>query len=310
VRILNGIDSWRGVYPAVCTPFCGDEEVDLAAQRHVVRFALDAGAHGLVLFGLAGEYPRLSADERMRVLEAVQEEVDGRVPVAVGIGAESVAACRELARRAEAAGAAWLVLPAPFPSSTAGEGLVDFFVRAAGETLLPVMVQDAPAYLGIGLGVGFVEKVAARAENVRLVKLEAGPSELSRWLAELGPDFAIWGGDGGLYLLDCVRVGAAGIIPGTDLVDLLVRIYELEQTGNSPAAEALFARVLPTLVFEMQHSIDHYNHCAKRTLRRRGVALDPRLRRPAQPFSALSQQLLERHLEALELTTAQAPAVG
>lgn len=309
--MVTAAPAWRGVYPALCTPFTPEDDVDEDAQRRVVRFALDGGSHGLVLFGLAGEYLKLTPRERMRLIDAVQEEVDGAVPVFVGIGAESAPAACELARYAAQAGASCVVLPAPLATVSAGDGLVEYFERVAAEAApLPVMIQDAPAYLGISLGQGFVEKVAARADNVRLVKLEAGPYELERWVAALGVEFSVWGGDGGMYQLDCLRVGAAGIIPGTDLIDLLVRIYELEQAGDSAAAEALFARVLPTLVFEMQHSIDHYNHCAKHTLRRRGVELHPGLRRPAEPFGDTSLRLLDRHLDALELTSERAPALS
>ena len=49
------MDTWRGVYPAICTPSTEDDAVDVEAQRRVVRFALDGGAHGIVAFGLAGE---------------------------------------------------------------------------------------------------------------------------------------------------------------------------------------------------------------------------------------------------------------
>ena len=58
------IDRWRGVYPAICTPFTVEDEVDFEAQRRVVRFALECGSHGIVAFGLAGEVLKLTADER------------------------------------------------------------------------------------------------------------------------------------------------------------------------------------------------------------------------------------------------------
>jgi dihydrodipicolinate synthase/N-acetylneuraminate lyase len=309
--MVTAVSAWRGIYPAICTPFTPEDEVDHDAQRRVVRFALEGGSHGLVLFGLAGEYLKLTARERMRLVDTILEEVDGSVPVFVGVGAESAAASCELARYATGAGASCIVAPAPLSTVSAGEGLMDYFERVAAEVApLPMMIQDAPAYLGISLGQRFVEQVGARAENVRLVKLEAGPFELERWIAALGVEFSVWGGDGGMYQLDCLRVGAAGIIPGTDLIDILVRIYELEQGGDSAAADGLFARVLPTLVFEMQHSIDHYNHCAKHTLRRRGVELHPGLRGPAETFGDVSLRLLDRHLDELELTSERAPALG
>jgi 4-hydroxy-tetrahydrodipicolinate synthase len=266
-----------------------------------------AGAHGIVCFGLAGEVLKLRSDERRALTDAIIAEADGAVPVLVGCGAESVQTACELARYAESAGADAIVIPAPVSARPDAAGLVEYFVRIAAAVTLPVMIQDAPAYLGIALGPGIVERIAGRAANVRLVKLEAGPAEMGRWMSALGSEFSIWGGDGGAYQLDCLRIGAAGIIPGSDLVDLLVAIYELEAAGASEGADAGFARVLPTLVFEMQ-SIDHYNTCAKHVLARRGVLAHTALREPAERFDPALFAILDRHLDTLPLSDVRARA--
>jgi 4-hydroxy-tetrahydrodipicolinate synthase len=153
-----------------------------------------------------------------------------------------------------------------------------------------------------------VGAVAARAPNVRLVKIEAGPSELSSWIEELGPEFSVWGGDAGMYLLDAVRVGAAGVIPGVDLVDLLVEIYETDAAGDRAGADELFRRVLPMIVFEIQLSIDHFNACAKSVLIRRGVLENARLRAPAASLGSCSLRLLDEHLASLHLSDDRARA--
>ena len=290
------------MYPAICTPFTVEGAVDLDAQRRVVRFAVDCGSHGIVSFGLAGEVLKLSADERRALTDVIVDEVGGAVPVFVGAGAPSVRASVELARHAEQAGASCIVLPPPMSGSIGEAALVDYFARIASAVSVPVMIQDAPAYLGVGLGPDVVQKIGAVAENVRLVKLEAGPVELGDWIRRLGDEWAIWGGDGGVYLLDCVRIGATGIIPGGDLTDFLVAVYEAEARGESTLAEERFREILPVLTFEMQHSIDHYNACAKRVLVRRGVLQNAELRPPAAAFGDVSGSLLERHLAALQLT--------
>jgi dihydrodipicolinate synthase/N-acetylneuraminate lyase len=296
------INKWRGVYPAICTPFTAADDVDFEAQRRVVRFALEGGSHGIVAFGLAGEVLKLTPDERVQLTELIVDEVRSAVPVFVGVGAPSTRVSIELARHAEAAGASCVVVPAPL-SGAIGEGaLVDYFARIASAVAIPVMIQDAPAYLGVGLGVGVVRRIGAVAPNVRLVKLEAGPAEMSHWSEELGDEYALWGGDGGMYLLDCIRVGAAGIIPGVDLIDLLVNVYEAEAAGDHAVADERLREVLPMLVFEMQHSIDHYNACAKQILVRRGVLEHDGLRSPASALGSSSQMLLERHLADLQLT--------
>jgi 4-hydroxy-tetrahydrodipicolinate synthase len=295
-------DTWRGVYPAICTPFTDDDAVDLEAQRRVVRFALECGSHGIVAFGLAGEVLKLSADERRTLTDLILEETGAAVPVFVGVGAPSVRASIELARYAEAAGASCVVVPAPMIGTLGDAALVDYFVRIAAAVGVPVMIQDAPAHLGVRLGAEVVQRIGAGAENARLVKLEAGPAELSRWADRLGGEFSIWGGDGGMYLLDCVRSGAAGIIPGVDLVDLLVQVYEAEARGESALADERLRELLPVLVFEMQDSIDHYNACAKRILVQRGVLEGEHLRAPADALTDVSRSLLERHLATLRLT--------
>jgi 2-keto-3-deoxy-L-arabinonate dehydratase len=295
------LDSWRGVYPAICTPFGDDDVIDPVAQRRVVRFALECGSHGIVVFGLAGEVLKLSADERRQLTDVIVEEVGGAVPVFVGVGAPSSRASVELARYAEAAGASCVIVPAPMSGAIGADALVDYIVGIASSVSVPVMVQDAPAYLGVGIGVDVVRRIGERAENVRLVKLEVGPAEMSHWIESLGGEFAVWGGDGGMYLLDCMRTGAAGIIPGVDLVDLLVRIYEAELRGERALAEERFREILPMLVFEMQHSIDHYNACAKRVLVQRGVLEHETLRSPAGVLGEVSQMLLEQHLSVLQL---------
>ena len=75
----------RGVLTALVTPF-QDGAFDVDAFAKLVRRQLDAGVHGLVPCGTTGETPTLSAEERRRVVAAVVEEADGKVPVLAGAG--------------------------------------------------------------------------------------------------------------------------------------------------------------------------------------------------------------------------------
>ncbi len=247
---------------------------------------------------------KLSSSERKILTEVILDETAGAESVFVGVGAESVPAACELARFAEQAGADAVVVPPPVSGGGSGpEAVRNYIVAVASAVSLPVMIQDAPAYLGVALGPELVRDAAREAPNIRLVKLEAGPAEMSRWLDLLGESVSVWGGDGGVYMLDCLRIGAAGIIPGVDLVDRLVQIYELEQAGDEEGADEQFSRILPTLVFEIQHSIDHFNVCAKHVLVRRGVLTNPALREPAARAESESLiSILDRYLDALELT--------
>jgi dihydrodipicolinate synthase/N-acetylneuraminate lyase len=293
--------SWRGIFPSIPTPFTPDGEVDFAAQREIVRFAINCGCHGLMCFGLAGETFRLTTEERKRLCDVILEEADGAIPVLVGVAAESEYVARELAHYAERAGADGVVLPPPVSGTITPDLLEQFLLRVADAVTVPVMVQDAKEYLGVGVGPAVVRSVAAAAPHVAYVKLETGPDGLAFWRRELPETIGILGGNAGLYILDCVRAGAAGIAPGLEVADVLVRIFESETAGDAARAEQLFRDILPLLVFELQDHLDHFNLCAKHVLSRRGVKLHGGLRQPALSLPSGAVELLDAYLEALAL---------
>ena len=79
----------KGILPVIPTLFTDDDTVDPGALRSVVRFALDAGAHGIVFPGVASEYNFLSDEERGGLMSVVFDEVGGRVSIIGGASAST-----------------------------------------------------------------------------------------------------------------------------------------------------------------------------------------------------------------------------
>ena len=151
---------WAGIFPSIPTTFAEDGSLDLASQASVARFSVDAGAQGLLCFGLAGEVFRITPRERREAIEAIVEAVAGRIPVLAGVGAEALHTSLALAREARAAGADGLVIPPPVNTRPSRRELVRYFDAIATAGGLPTMVQDAPEYLGVELGPDLVLEVA------------------------------------------------------------------------------------------------------------------------------------------------------
>lgn len=294
---------WSGIFPSLPTPFSLEGELDVASQRAVVRFAIESGSHGLICFGLAGEVFRLTPDERLELLSAIVEEADGRVPVLAGVGTEAEHTSIRLAKAATAAGADGLVIPPPLTGPASRPELIRYFERIAGATDLPVMIQDAPEYLSVAVGPSMVEELADRVANLEAVKLEVGASALAEWVEQFRDRLAFFCGNGGLYLIDCLAAGAAGIAPGTDTVDVLVEIHDLWRSDQHEEAWSRLRDVLPMIAFQME-SIEHYNATAKYVLNKRGVLATTELRAPALRLNDSAKAIVDRYMDGLTLAAA------
>jgi 4-hydroxy-tetrahydrodipicolinate synthase len=293
---------WRGIFPSLVTPFHADGSLDLDGAQRLARFAVGCGAHGLLCFGLAGEVWKLTVSDRRALAREILIGA-ASIPVLVGGGFETVRESVAWASEAETLGAGGIVVPPPTASRCGEDGLVDYFAAVAAAVSVPVMIQNAPAYLGVALTPETVKRVRDRAENVRYVKLEAGPDELGGWVRALGDSFAVFGGDGGLYLVDSVSVGAAGLAPGVELTDRLVAVWETLAGGDRDDATRQLGALLPLIALEMT-SIETYVACAKHVLAHRGVITHPHRRAPAASVGMATLQLVDAHLRRLAIARA------
>jgi 4-hydroxy-tetrahydrodipicolinate synthase len=286
-----GDPNWRGIFPSLPTPFHPDGELDIASMRRVVGHAVDAGAHGLVCFGLAGEVSKLTPKEREVLAEVVVEAAAKRVPVLFGVGSEATHTSAQLASAMTRAGAAGLIVPAPSGSDSSPRLLRRHIGRIADASSLPVVIQDAAAYIGTKVSPALALQVARQHENIQYVKIEAGPEETGYWVAELEGKLRVFTGDAGIHLIGCLGAGAIGNMPGADLIPQLLLVYEAVER-RQPDASRLMGYLLPYLVFALQ-GIDHYNASAKAVLRRCGVIEHDALRQPSLELSPLGNRLVD-----------------
>jgi 4-hydroxy-tetrahydrodipicolinate synthase len=285
----------HGVFPMLVTPFRADGEIDLGDLHRLIEFVLGSNVHGLSILGLGGEVGRLTIDERIAISTIVMRDA-GTTPVIVGCTAQDTPTSVRLARDAAAHGAAALMVA---PPSTPGLGRAELLghftavARAAAPT--PIMVQDAPAFVGISLDAAFVRELAAAEPNVTYAKPEGMPAgEWAAVLVEAG--LTVFGGQGGLYTMDGLESGATGLIPGCEAGGAFARLLDAWTQGHRDDAWAAYLRLVPLLAFEFQ-GLDHYIACLKHLLRTYGVLRAEGLRGRPVPLSAVVQRQLRDRAE-------------
>ena len=166
---------FSGIYPMQYAFFARDGGLDRAAMRRQVQGCIGGGAHGVAVLGLGTEVNKLSEAERRALVDWVTEDVAGRVPVAVTVAGASVEEQAALAAHARAAGAAWLILQPPPERGLPESHYAQFFARVMERVDLPVAIQNAPEYIGVGLSDDSLLELARTRPNFVLLKGE-GPA--------------------------------------------------------------------------------------------------------------------------------------
>ena len=240
-----------GTYPMLYAFFDADGRVRRDAVTRQIESSIACGASGIAVLGLGTEVHKLGRDERRELVEWTIADVAGRVPVVVTVADGNVPDMIESARFARNAGAGWLILQPPRPPAS-GAHLVKFFGAIADAVDCPVGIQNAPEFLGIGLTSADLLALNAAHPNVTVVKAESTALTVAAVIAEIAGRMRVLNGRAGFELLDNLRAGVDGMIPGTETIDLQVGIEHAMRAGDERRAEELYRKLLPAIAFVMQ----------------------------------------------------------
>ena len=253
----------KGVFGLLPTPYHDDYEIHLPDLRAAANFCCTSGQHGIVWPVMVGEFYFLGEEERLRGLDAVLEEVNGRLPVVFGCSGVSLPQVLFFARAAQKAGADSIIAMAPARSNAAVA--IEMFKRMADAYDGPIMLQNAAAYAPLT-----GEQIAKLVEDVPAIEYikeerPPGPKHIAEVHNLLGDKVkTIFGGFAGRFLPDELRRGANGCMPACEIADLLAKVMEQWWAGDETGARALHTRLLPLINLET-HPFMRY------ILKRRGV---------------------------------------
>ncbi len=290
----------RGLWVILTTPFDDAGAVDPASTERQVEFAREVGADGLVALGVFGEGASLSLAEQREVVGRVAAAA-GTTPLLLGVSARSTAVAVEQATNALAAardaGAADPALMVQI-NTPAPDVVSAHLRRVHEETGAGIVLQDYPVASGVHMPVTSVRRVLDACPFIVAVKAEAPPTPVAiTALADQG--VPLFGGLGGVGLVDELAAGAAGAMTGFSHPEGLRATIDAYMTGGFEAARRAWAPWLPLANFEAQQGIAL--SLRKTLLHRRGVLASPTVRPPAATMPSSLSELLDLHLAAAPL---------
>ena len=291
----------EGVYSVLPTPFTAAGEVDEESLRRVVDLFIEAGVNGVTALGVTGEVARLDDRERQHVLEAVVRHVNGRIGVVAGTTAEGTRTCIAYSRYAKDVGATAVMVSPPRMPKLNSDAVVRHYHALADAVDIEIVVQDYPPISGYAMEPWLLARIAKEIPRARTIKLEDPPTpfKTSRILEQSqGIEVRVFGGLGGVFLLEELMAGATGAMTGFAFPEILVQIVSLFRAGRLDDAADAFYTAVPLMRFEFQEGIGMA--IRKEVLHRRGALASAATRPPAASLDKATRDALDRVMAWVE----------
>lgn len=206
------INSFKGVFTALVTPFTDYNTVDYAALERIINYQIECGIDGLVPCGTTGESPTLSHEEHDRVIAQTIRFAKGKVPVIAGTGSNATHEAIRLSQHAQDAGVDALLLVNPYYNKPNQKGLYMHFKAIADSVSVPCVLYNIKGRTGVNLETETLVRLANDCKNIVAVKEASGNMvQMKDVIARRGENFSVLSGDDNLAL-ELVRNGGDGVI--------------------------------------------------------------------------------------------------
>lgn len=184
-----------GSMVALVTPMDTQGGLDWDSLSKLVDFHLQEGTNAIVAVGTTGESATLTVEEHIEVIRRVVRQVDGRIPVIAGTGANSTTEAVELTTHAKQAGADACLLVTPYYNKPTQEGLYQHFRFIAEAVDIPQILYNVPGRTACDMLPETVERLAA-VRNIIGIKEATGDLQRAREVLDRVPDdFLVYSGD-------------------------------------------------------------------------------------------------------------------
>ncbi len=295
---------WKGVYPALLTPFTQNDEIDLPMFETNLAAQLEAGIHGLIIGGSLGEASTITATEKQQLVECARNYVDRKIPVILNIAESSTSDGLKAVANAQKWGADGIMLLPPMRYKTDDRETVTYFKTIAKSTSLPVMIYNNPVDYKIDTHPALFDQLT-ECQNISALKESSRDvTNLTRMKNRFGNRFKILCGVDTLAMEE-LCLGADGWVAGLVCAfpKETVDIYNLVKEGKIAEAAALYRWFMPLLELDIHPKLVQY---IKLAASQTGIGTEfvraPRLilegKEREQILNIIKEQVSKRHLIA------------
>ena len=250
---------WKGVFPALLTPFTSNDEVDLSLFEKNLQAQLDAGVHGVILGGSLGEASTITESEKEILVKSAIKIIAGKIPVIMNIAESTTKDAIRQAANAKLWGAGGLMLLPPMRYKSDDRETVTYFKAVATSADLPIMIYNNPVDYKIDITLDMFSELQV-CKNITAIKESTRDvTNITRLINRFGDRFKIFCGVDTLAVEE-LCLGADGLVAGLVCAfpKETVAIYNLVKAGKIDEATKIYRWFMPLLELDIHPKLVQY----------------------------------------------------
>lgn len=250
---------WKGVFPALLTPFTADDKLDLIMYEKNLAAQVEAGVHGIIIGGSLGEASTITVQEKEELVEFSVEYLNGKIPVILNIAESSTKDAIQQAIYAHNWGADGIMLLPPMRYKTDDRETITYFKAVANSTDLPIMIYNNPVDYKIDTRPDMFDELVACKNITALKESSRDVTNLTRMKNRFGDRFKILCGVDTLAMEE-LCLGADGLVAGLVCAfpKETVAIYNLVKAGKIEEAIKIYRWFMPLLELDIHPKLVQY----------------------------------------------------
>ena len=241
----------QGSLVAIVTPMFEDGRLDIPSLNALIDYHISQGTDGIVIVGTTGESPTVDFEEHCLLIKTAVSQVNGRVPVIAGTGANSTKEAILLTQKAKELGANACLLVAPYYNKPTQDGLYQHFKAVADAVDIPQILYNVPSRTGCDITNDTVLRLALHQNIIGIKDATGGLERGTDLLIRAPDDFAVYSGDDATAM-PLMLLGAKGVISVTANVAPKL-MHEMCQAAF--AGDIMAARQINTKLFALHQKL-------------------------------------------------------
>jgi 4-hydroxy-tetrahydrodipicolinate synthase len=203
---------FQGAGVALLTPFKEDLTIDFPALGNLVDYLVENGTDFLVVLGTTAETATLTSEEKQEIIDFVAKQVQGRIPIIVGVGGNNTQSVIDSFKHMDLSKADAILSVVPYYNKPTQEGIFQHFMAIEKASPLPILLYNVPGRTAINMTAETTLRLANASDKFIGTKEASGNlAEISKIIRDKPEDFIVLSGDDCLTL-PIMSVGGEGVI--------------------------------------------------------------------------------------------------